>query len=271
MSDIDLTSGQWRELVFEGRNKEFGAYEIRRTSARRHNLAMVIVTVVAVIGFSLPTLIRMVTPQQEKIVMTEVTTLSKLPPAEVKNNDEIKKVNIPPPPLKSSIKFTPPVIKKDEEVKENEEIKSQEELTNTKMAISIADVKGNDEINGKDVAELREVAQETPPPAVEKPFISVEQMPEFPGGQKALLKYLGSNVHYPVIAAENGVQGRVVVRFVVSKTGEIGSVEILQKLDRSCDEEAVRVIKSMPKWIPGKQNGVAVPVYFVVPVVFQLQ
>ncbi len=103
-------------------------------------------------------------------------------------------------------------------------------------------------------------------------FVVVETMPEFPGGQQALFKYLSENVKYPVIAQENGIQGRVICQFVVNKDGAIVDVEVVRSSgDPSLDKEAVRVIKSMPKWNPGKQRGKAVRVKYTVPVNFHLQ
>ena len=103
-------------------------------------------------------------------------------------------------------------------------------------------------------------------------FVVVESMPEFPGGQQALFKYLSENVEYPVIAQENGIQGRVICQFVVNKDGSIVDVEVVRSGgDPSLDKEAVRVIKSMPKWKPGKQRGKAVRVKYTVPVNFKLQ
>ena len=103
-------------------------------------------------------------------------------------------------------------------------------------------------------------------------FVVVESMPEFPGGQQALFKYLSENVKYPVIAQENGIQGRVICQFVVNKDGSIVDVEVVRSGgDASLDKEAVRVIKSMPKWKPGKQRGKAVRVKYTVPVNFKLQ
>ena len=103
-------------------------------------------------------------------------------------------------------------------------------------------------------------------------FVVVETMPEFPGGQQALFKYLSENVKYPVIAQENGIQGRVICKFVVNKDGSIVEVEVVRSGgDASLDKEAVRVIKSMPKWKPGKQRGKAVRVKYTVPVNFRLQ
>ena len=172
--------------------------------------------------------------QQTKEVITEVTTLSQLPPPEVKS-EAIKKVNAaPPPPLKSTIKFTAPVIKKDEEVREEDEIKTQEEVTNSKVAISVADVKGNDDENGADIADLKEIAQDEPQ---DTPFQVVEQMPEYPGGRAAMMKYIGKMMKYPTIAMENGIEGKVILRFVVLPTGEIGNVEVLRSLDPTCNTE----------------------------------
>lgn len=264
----DLISDKWCELVFEGRNKEYGAFDLRQSSPSRHNKALLIVIVLVVVCLTLPALIEAVIPHRtQKDVMTEVTTLSQLPPPEVKS-EAIKKVNAaPPPPLKSSIKFTAPVIKKDSEVREEDEIKTQEEVTNAKVAISVADVKGNDEENGADIADVKEMAQDTPS---DTPFEMVEQMPYFPGGTEEMLKFIRKHVVYPDQAAENGVQGRVFLRFVVLPSGEIGNVDIIRSLDPLLDKEAVRVIKSMPRWIPGKQNGVAVAVYFNLPITFKL-
>ena len=266
MAKIDLTSQEWCQLIFEGKNQAYGAYKMRANSTKRHNLAMLAVLVIALIGFTIPTLVKLATPKQKE-VMTEVTTLSKLAEPEIK---QVEPVAPPPPALKSSIKFTAPVIKKDEEVHEDNEIKSQEELTSTKVAISIADVKGNDEANGKDIADLKQVVTQAEPEP-EKVFDMVEQMPTFPGGQQELMSYLGKNIKYPTIAQENGTQGRVIIQFVVERDGSITDVRVARGVDPYLDKEAVRVVKSMPKWIPGKQNGKAVRVKFTVPVMFRLQ
>ena len=267
MAKIDLTSQEWCQLIFEGKNQAYGAYKMRANSTKRHNLAMLAVLVIALIGFTIPTLVKLATPKQKE-VMTEVTTLSKL--AEPEEMKRVEPVAPPPPALKSSIKFTAPVIKKDEEVHEDNEIKSQEELTSTKVAISIADVKGNDEANGKDIADLKQVVTQAEPEP-EKVFDMVEQMPTFPGGQQELMSYLGKNIKYPTIAQENGTQGRVIIQFVVERDGSITDVRVARGVDPYLDKEAVRVVKSMPKWIPGKQNGKAVRVKFTVPVMFRLQ
>ncbi len=268
MAKIDLTSSEWCQLIFEGKNQAYGAYKMRANSTKRHNLAMFAVLVIALIGFTIPTLLKLATPKQKE-VMTEVTTLSKLEEPEIKQEEmkRVEPVAPPPPALKSSIKFTAPVIKKDEEVHEDNEIKSQEELTSTKVAISIADVKGNDEENGADIADLKQVVTQAEPEP-EKVFDMVEQMP---AGMQELMVYLGKNIKYPTIAQENGTQGRVIIQFVVERDGTISDVRVARGVDPYLDKEAVRVVKSMPKWIPGKQNGKAVRVKFTVPVMFRLQ
>ena len=117
-----------------------------------------------------------------------------------------------------------------------------------------------------------EIAQPEPPKEEEsKVFDVVEEQPSFPGGQGALMQWLSDNIKYPVIAAENGIQGRVIVQFVVSKTGSISNVNVVRGVDPSLDKEAVRVVKAMPNWTPGKQNGTTVNVRYTLPVTFKLQ
>lgn len=103
------------------------------------------------------------------------------------------------------------------------------------------------------------------------PFVMVEQMPQFPGGEKAMMEYIGTNLKYPKDAATENVEGRVVVRFIVSKIGEISDVTIVRSLDSRCDEEAMRVVREMPKWTPGKQGGKDVDVYYTLPILYKLQ
>ena len=271
MSKIDLTSPEWCELIFQNRNRSYGAFKLRADSKKRHTWAMISVLLLALLVSTIPTLVKFATPEKVEEKIVEVAILSQLEEPEVKQ-EEFKRLDpvAPPPALKSSIKFTAPVIKKDEEVAEEDEIKSQTELTESKVAISIADVKGNDELNGKDIAELKEVIVKTAEPET-KPYTMVEQMPQFPGGQKELLAYIANNLRYPPIAAENGVQGKVFVRFVVSALGVVEEVEVIRSLDPHCDKEAMRVVAALPKWIPGRQNGRNVPVYYTLPINFKLQ
>lgn len=252
-------------LLFVLKNRTFGFANYR------HIRALIIVAIGAILVMTIPVLIKSVIPQHAKEQVLEVTTLSNLQmETKVPEENQIRNLEAPPPPvLKSTIKFTPPVIKADKDVREEEEIKTQEELTTSKLAISVADVKGSESEDAIDIADLKDnkevIEEET------EPYVAVEQMPQFPGGNEALLKFISTHLRYPVIAAENGIQGTVTLRFVVSPTGEITKVEVLRQLDPACDKEALRVIKSLPQWVPGKQNGKPVPVYFTVPVRFKLQ
>ena len=277
MSKIDLISSDWVDLVFEGRNKAYGAYRLRKSTTKRNILAMVAVVILLVVAFIILTVKNFVDEQRAKVAMTQVAELTNYD--QPKKNAEVKQKKVEVEPervverVKSSIKFTAPVIKKDEEVKPDEELKTQDELMSTKTAIGSFDVKGNDDANGE-ILKAKEVIAEPEPPKHEeenKVFDIVEQQPLFPGGPAALMKYLSENTKYPVVAQENGVQGRVTVQFVVEKDGSISDVHVLRGVDPSLDKEAVRVVKSMPRWTPGKQNGITVRVNYRVPVLFRLQ
>lgn len=136
------------------------------------------------------------------------------------------------------------------------------------VQISIADVvSADDDIAESQIREYRVIQQETDDLA---PFTTVEQMPTFPGGEKELNKYISANLKFPVTAQENGIQGRVTIRFVVEKDGSISDIKIVRGIDPSCDKEAVRMVQNMPKWNPGKQRGIPVPVYYTIPITFSL-
>ena len=277
MAKIDLISRDWTEMVFEGRNKEYGAYRLRKNAGKRNLYSLITIFIAALAIWGGISLVKFVESRTKSVAQTSVAELSALnqpkKKAEVKQQ---KKVKLEQPEkvverVKSSVKFTAPVIKKDDEVKPEDELKTQDELMNTKTAIGALDVKGNDDANGE-VLKLKEaVAQPEPKPEVEKVFDVVEQMPSFPGGPSALMEWLSNNVKYPVVAQENGVQGRVVVSFVVERDGSITDVKVVRGVDPSLDREASRVVRAMPRWIPGKQNGSAVRVKYNVPVAFRLQ
>lgn len=277
MSKIDLISSDWVDLVFEGRNKAYGAYRLRKSTTKRNILAMVAVVLLLIVAFIILTVKNFVDEQRAKVAMTQVAELTNYKQPEKKAEVKQKKVEVEPERVvervKSSIKFTAPVIKKDEEVKPDEELKTQDELMSTKTAIGTFDVKGNDDANGEVIKAKEAIAEPEPPKHEEenKVFDIVEQQPLFPGGPAALMKYLSDHTKYPVVAQENGVQGRVTVQFVVEKDGSISDVHVLRGVDPSLDKEAVRVVKSMPRWTPGKQNGINVRVNYRVPVLFRLQ
>lgn len=274
--DINLNSSEWRDIVFEGKNHKYGAYELRQTSSKRHLVALFIIVVfVAVVG-AIPAFLDAVKPKDQNLGgIDDAFELSAMANVE----EQVPEENIirqetapPPPPLKATIQFTPPVITEDSKVKDDKEMKSMDELNEKKdIQISIATVEGTNDKNAVDIAELKEHKVIVQEPKDEKPFTSVEQMPQYPGGDSELMKFISSNLKYPTIAAENGIEGRAVIRFVVTKEGNISEVQVVRSLDPSCDKEAIRVVKMMPKWVPGKQNGRNVPVYYTLPVLFRLQ
>ena len=277
MAKIDLISRDWTEMVFEGRNKEYGAYRLRKNAGKRNLYSLITIFIAALAIWGGISLVKFVESRTKTVAQTSVAEISALnqpkKKAEVKQQ---KKVKLEQPEkvverVKSSVKFTAPVIKKDNEVKPEDELKTQDELMNTKTAIGALDVKGNDDANGEVLKIKEAVAQPEPKPEVEKVFDVVEQMPSFPGGPSALMEWLSNNVKYPVVAQENGVQGRVVVSFVVERDGSITDVKVVRGVDPSLDKEASRVVRAMPRWIPGKQNGSAVRVKYNVPVAFRLQ
>ena len=277
MSKIDLISNEWTDLVFEGRNQSYGAYQLRKSTGKRNVWALVIVGLAAVLLYLGLQLQRMA-EANKKVENTQAVELAKLNTEKKEAKVEKKEIIRQEPEkvveqVKSSVKFTAPVIKKDEEVKEEDEIKL-DEVQKSDKAVGAFTVEGNDEVGGAVLKAKEDIAAPEPPKQVveeTKIFTVVEQMPMFPGGDAALMGYLRDNMHYPTVAAENGVQGRVVVGFVVERDGSITDVNVLRSVDPSLDREAMRVVKAMPKWTPGKQNGSAVRVKYQVPVTFRLQ
>lgn len=277
MSKIDLISNEWTDLVFEGRNQAYGAYKLRKGTAKRNVWALIIVGLAAALLY-LGLQLQKMAEANKKVENTQAVELAKLNTEKKEAKVEKKEIIKQEPEkvveqVKSSVKFTAPVIKKDSEVKEEDEIKL-DEVQKSDKAVGAFTVEGNNEVGGDVLKAKEDIAAPEPPKHVAeetKIFTTVEQMPMYPGGDAALLGYLHDNIHYPTVAAENGVQGRVVVGFVVERDGSITDVKILRGVDPSLDREAMRVVKSMPKWTPGKQNGSAVRVKYQVPVSFRLQ
>lgn len=277
MSKIDLISNEWTDLVFEGRNQAYGAYKLRKGTAKRNVWALIIVGLAAALLY-LGLQLQKMAEANKKVENTQAVELAKLNTEKKEAKVEKKEIIKQEPEkvveqVKSSVKFTAPIIKKDSEVKEEDEIKL-DEVQKSDKAVGAFTVEGNDEVGGAVLKAKEDIAAPEPPKHVveeTKIFTVVEQMPMYPGGDAALMGYLRDNIHYPTVAAENGVQGRVVVGFVVERDGSITDVNILRGVDPSLDREAMRVVKSMPRWNPGKQNGSAVRVKYQFPVSFRLQ
>jgi len=282
--DVDLSSKEWTDLVFEGKNKEFGAYQLRRASDKRHNRAMVIVIIgliLVLIGgyfYGMYSDYRREQRELQLQAQLEQQLAQMEAEAEAEPEEEVQQaVEEPqreealPEEILNTIKDTEIAIAADEEV--TEDITSKDDVAeSTAAAGSTTFDQGTDDLNV--VREYREeiiVEEKKPEPVKEEIFTAVEQMPQFPGGEGELLKYISTHIKYPPMAAENNIQGRVVVKFVVKKDGNVGEVVVLRGKDPDLDKEAQRVVKTLPKFIPGKMNGRAVQVWYTLPINFKLQ
>ena len=280
--DVDLSSSEWIDLIFEGKNKNFGAYTLRRASAKRHNRAMLVILVVllivALLGLLANTVLQQADARPEDQVEQALIDYS----TEDQQDDEPEEPEqqrveeqLPealPGEILNTVKATELAIVRDEEVVE--EIKSQDDLKDTDTAVGTTDFdKGTDDLNVVREHKNEIIVEEKKPEPVDdnKVFDVVEQKPQFPGGEAALLKYVAEHIRYPAMAQENNIQGRVVVQFVVTKTGAVGEVKVVRGKDPDLDKEAVRVVKSLPKFVPGKMNGHAVNVWYTLPIQFKLQ
>ena len=282
--EINLSSREWCDLVFEGKNKDFGAYVIRTGSTRRHNVA-VLWTMIGTILLGLLTFgfvqankyieaRRLANSQDQAPILVDIT-----PPTEEVEPEQQRleqpEPEVLPEDVLISVKVTELQIVEDDEVRPEDEILSQDEREDTDKAFGQTNVDNGQNDRTQFQTAVNEIVVdkpvEKPKPEVEKVFEVVEQMPQFPGGDAALLKYLSSHINYPPMAAENNVQGKVTIQFVVEKDGMVGEVKIARSVDKDLDREAVRVVKTLPKFTPGRQNGQPVRVWYTLPVQFKLQ
>ena len=250
------------EIVFEHRNKEYGAYELRKRYNKHMNTAFIIAISVFVISVSVPaimdfldTLVPIEADTNVELTLVDAPPLDKDVPPPPPPPD-------PPPPVQETIKFTPPVVT-EEPIDEKDIPPPQDEIkvqVGTETKEGTGDIELPTDGDGKDEIE-----------APQQIFTIVEQMPEFPGGEEELFKYLGKNIKYPSMARENGITGTVYVTFVVEGNGEISDVKKLRGIGGGCDEEAMRVVKAMPSWKAGKQNGKSVRVQYNLPIKFTLR
>ena len=279
--DVDLTSKEWRDIVFEGKNKEFGAYVLRQTSPARHTKA--IVWVLAAVAVILVLLILSVNDvfkraEEEQIVTAteqEMTTFDAEEFEEEIQEEEIFELPEPeeiiaPEEVANSQQVTDLLIVQDEEIEEDKQVKNQEDIRENEAQLGTVDI--TEGVNDLNKIEVKE--QVIAEPVVDDEPLSialVEQKPSFPGGEAAMYTWLGNNIVYPPAASEEGAQGRVVVEFVVGKDGSITNVRVVRPRHPALDREAVRVVSAMPTWVPGRNNGQPVKVTYTLPVTFKLQ
>ena len=268
-SKLDILKPEWLDVVFVDRNKAYGAYDLRKQNPKNTNKALIIGIAVFVFLISFQTILNFISgfipKATEKVKITNVV-LQPPPPL-----DKTKPPPPPPEPPKpkvDQVKFPPPVVKPDNEVKEQpptvKELEVADPGQKTQKGDPNADIKIDEPVGNSDV---KQVTEEDP----NKIFTAVEKEPGFPGGDEAFLKYLAKNIHYPAIAKENNVQGKVFLSFVVEKDGSLTDVKTVRGIGSGCDDEAMRVLKASPKWKPGIQNGRPVRVSYTIPVSFTLQ
>lgn len=280
--DVDLSSQSWRDIVFEGKNKEFGAYQMRKNSEGRHNKSMIVVIIAlaAVLAFLIPMQMGLITLGEEEVadagVEQAVVDFSEIPEEEPIEEPEV--IDIPEPEeqikkedVANEQQVTKIDIVEDKEFDDKKEVKDLSEVQENEAQLGAKDVtEGTNDLNKQQVQE-KVIVEEIVQPKPEQIFTAVEQKPQFPGGEAALMKWLSSHIQYPVMAQEEGAQGRVVVQFVVERDGTIGQTKIARGRHPELDKEAVRLVKSLPKFIPGKNNGQAVRCWFTLPINFKLQ
>ncbi len=259
-----ILQASYLDIVFDNRNKQYGSYELRTHYQRRMTTAIMGV-IAACCLFAASTLIKKQAHATADPVVYREIEITRIEPPTIK-----PPIVTPPPaaelPKTHTAKLTPPVIKPDELVKPEDLAADKKQLEN---AVSGNDTKlgfTDGAIDGT-LKDLKTKPGVVTPPAETKPLIFVEQMPEFIGDMN---EYLSKSLSYPAMARENNVQGKVMVQFVVNEDGSVSNAKVLRGIGSGCDAEALRVVNSMPKWKPGKQNGKAVKVYYTLPIRFVL-
>lgn len=283
--NVDLTSKEWRDMVFADKNKEFGAYQLRQDSAKRHNMAVIytliglVVVAILIFGYSKYADYK---AEQERLALQEQAermsqiALEQAQEEQPEEQPEEQKYEQPKVEVKEEVLAT--VQETQIAIVEKDKVKNEVRDTETKQedntARGVVNQEGSNDVDRVKAVKEQVVVKEpepAPEPKKHEPeqiFTAVEQQAQFPGGQGALMKFLSSNIRYPESAQQNDIQGRVIVKFVVEKDGSIGQAQVVKGVDRALDQEALRVVKKMPRWQPGKNNGVAVRSWFMLPVTF---
>ncbi|HET6569101.1 MAG TPA: TonB family protein [Rhodothermales bacterium] len=259
--------------VFTNRNKAYGAFWLRKVYNKRLTASLCVGAVVFSMGVAGPVIYKGLGGGKTNMddLNQTVVNLADLEPPPLQEAPPPPEIPPPPPPPKvETVRFVPPEPAPDEEVPDEEMPPPQDSLKD----VQAADITQEGDPN----ADLNTIIVEDPPPPVVQPpppkdevFTVVEQMPTFPGGLQAMYEWMQKEFEYPEIARKAGVEGKVFVQFVVGNDGAIRDAQVVRGIGGGCDEEALRLIKAMPKWIPGKQNGRAVSVKFSMPITFKLK
>ena len=283
MSKIDLISKGWCDIVFEGRNKEYGAYRMRARAGARNVFALIVLLAII---FAIGVFVALKAVVSELAGGNEIkdesaVELSQLKKEEPKKKEE-KKIEIKyeeqkveKVAVKASIQFTVPKIEDDALVDETKEVKSQDKVTKSNISIASQDYAGdaNGGINIDDLKDnQRAGGTEVKKQEEEVADNSIVEVPAtYPGGEAALLKFVSDNLVYPSIAQDQDLQGTVVLRFRVEKDGSIGQIVVKKSLSKECDQAAAQVVSKLKRFTPARQQGHPVPVWFTLPIRFRIQ
>lgn len=254
----------WNDIIFENRNKQYGAYQLREHYASQVLKAFLLAVMLILLIIFLPKFLKFLEEDQAPLVLPaktiNYTELAPPPPIEATPPPPVDT----PPPVKKVVKYLPPKVT-EEEVPDEEPMPTVEEIKHVDTGLE------NVEGTGDVVMDIPvEGTGEAPAPAQETVYQFAEQMPEFDGGMEALGKYLQKNLRYPANARRMGVEGTVFIKFVIGRDGKVENVEVMKGILKDCDEEALRVISKMPSWKPGKQNSQEVKVSMMLPIKFKL-
>jgi periplasmic protein TonB len=259
MAKEKMKAPAFDDIVFEDRNKEYGAYKLRKKYNRTVIIALLIGIIIIGTAIITPYINAKALENRQKRAERQVEI-------KMENLDQPNEQVAPPPPpppppadVVQQQKYVPPVVVdsiKPEDIKQLMTAdQAQVEVKNTEVV--------------EVVAEVKEEVQEADPEAT--PFVVVEEMPDFPGGPTELLKYIAEHTQYPEVAKENNIQGKVIIRFCVTSKGGVNQVSVLKGVDPELDKEAIRVVTALPTFKPGKQGGRPVPVWYMVPITFTLK
>jgi protein TonB len=259
---LDIIKNQWLDIVFEGRNKLYGAYELRKSNRKTTVRALIIGSVIFSLAIAAPVIASLLPDSKEEEANKDIKiTTVKLPP----KKEEVKP-NLPPPPPPppkvDQVKFVKPVVAKADEV--TEEPPKLVELKEKKIGAET--IKGDPDA----VLTVEPVGTGTAAVVEEDTQIyntaGIEVKPEFPGGIEKFYKFVGNNYKTP---EEEGLKGKVYVTFVVEKDGSLTDIKVLRDIGYGTGTEAIRVLKKCPKWNPGEQNGKKVRVLYSLPITIQ--
>ena len=247
------------DIVFEARNKEYGAYQLRKKYKRNVIISLLIGLIIISTAVITPYLnakaLENTKKRADRTVEIKMENLDQ-------PNEQVAPPPPPPPPPPDAVqqaRYVPPVVV--------DSVKPEEQAQLMTVDQAQTDVKNQDVVEA--VQEVKQEVKQEEPEA--EPFVVVEEMPMYPGGDPALLAWLGEHLNYPEVAKENNIQGKVIVRFCVTPKGTVDRVSVLKGVDPELDKEAIRVVSTLPPFKPGKQGGKPVPVWYMVPINFTLK